>query len=423
MEVLHGKEAISYLDRIQSCLHPKEDNFGSIPLIYNLINLEKTFLRRLDAKGLTKLPLPIGDHGFPELSALKVDIGKAFGEVDNAIANRAYALDRVFQETINANAEGVEKRSYELEESFSKDFELMTEINNLTLEQKEFLTEGWDTSSDSRFPLFTDTKYPGLMFSRKDKSPFINRRGTRKKFKGQNFRPGFKFIDFNNSEHDLPSAILMVAFNSSRQALGFRFLTSDRPLVNQNNILQQKVQIEGSDYSAQLEYHELDLNEIKISREDFLLGENLARCIHKLEFELLDLYPNILAGMYETDITGKSSPVLYSYFHSLLKINDLVDKMTDFSQKTLSAIAIDPEFAGKTVLDIKQQIQEVYESVQDNDLRKSLQLSVAKQLNPVRKNIDELRSGLPSIKQDIIKNVLTVPQPRGKSFWKNLLRK
>lgn len=374
MEILRDEEAINYLSRAEACLHPEIDNFGSIPLLARLISLEKVFLTRLVAKGQKGMPLLTGDYGLPELSAWRVDISKAFEEVGVIRANRAQALAPVLQEINNAFAEGVDEKFAELERALVSDTDLLKALEVFSPDEEEFLTQKWDSSPS--FPFYTDKFAPGLLLSKSDRTPFSERRGTRKRFDGIIFRPGFKYIDALPDDQRAP-LFMMVAFSTERKTLGFRLITGEKPLLARSGLMSAKAVADDPTrrYQSDTTVEYYDLSHSKTPQDTSLVA--------KFEDTLQNLRPAFFRALHQTDYTGKSSFVEV-YFGALFELNELANLASQFSKEVLELKPMSAEEARQTKITMATKLRDIYNSVADNELRRRLQLTMAEELNQTR---------------------------------------
>lgn len=434
METLKDKSAIDYLSRARMCLHPEEDTFGNISLLANMIDLERAFLSRLVAKGHIGLPLPIAPYGLPELSAWRTDIVKAFDEVEVISVNRANALDPFLQQLADASVAGVDKKFDDLQETLKADYILLKALEDFSFDQVEFLTKPWESS----YPFHTDKYFPGLLLCRSERSPFIERRGIRRRFNGRSFMPGFKYVDSNEYEEYDPNSnqrvpfFMMVPISAERETLGFRFLTPAAPLISRSRFVNEKrsfaLRENDRPLEASVEYYDLAvaedpkiINKVltekkQLESQNMLRGRASARgqrqmtseepvlemdphwegssdkaTVSRLEDGLQGLHPAIFRAMHETEYVGKSDSVLDAYFDSLSKLNTLADRANQFSQDVLEAKPISADESLQIKAEIANDMQSIYNSVLDNELRRTLQLAMAEALGDSRRNTEVAR--------------------------------
>lgn len=378
MEILRDQAAIDYLDRAESCLTPEVDNFGSIPLLVKMISLERVFLGRLVAKGQKAFPLPMADYGLPELPAWRTDIVKAFEEVEIIRTNRAQALAPVLQELVNASAAGVDKKFDELQKTLESDSNLLRALEEFSQDEADFLTQRWNTSLS--FPFYTAKYAPGLLLSRSDRTPFSEQRGKRKMFNGQSFRPGFKYVD-TDLERVREPFFMMVAFSPKPESLGFRIITQGEPLLARSKLIKtneyatDQPNTRGMD--AIIEYYDLSLD--KTPQKE---GKAL-----KLEKGLQGFRPAIFRALYQTDYTGKHSS-LEAYFESLLKLNALAEDVSQFSEQVLGLKPMAADETKQRELKIASELYNIYNAVDDDDLRRVLQIAMAEEMHLTRRETE-----------------------------------
>lgn len=77
---LHEQEALDYLKRARSTIHPL-DQFGNLPILSKMLELEETFIRRMMESGNRPLAtITIDETGFPELPSWRVDMAHMLQE-------------------------------------------------------------------------------------------------------------------------------------------------------------------------------------------------------------------------------------------------------------------------------------------------------------------------------------------------------
>lgn len=381
MEVLSDQAAIEYLTRARSCLRPEVDTFGSIPLLYAMISLEEAFLARLAAKGHKGLPLPLDSHGLPELSAWRIDIIKAFEEASVIRENRAQALDPFLQEVVDASLSGVDKKFEELQVALESDHVLLDALGKFSSDRVDFLIQPW-ISSKTTFSLFTDRRFPGLLLSKSDRSPFSERLGTRRRFNGLDFRLGLKYVDAEDPNGTRTPFFVAVVFTPAMEVLGFKLITPRFPLLWRSQLIEKEVRVADEGFTN-LEYYDLALPKTteKKSDEDTSLDETT---IVRIEEGFRKLHPSILRAFYQTDYTGKPTAVVDHYFASLLALNGLVDKIIEFSEEVLDSRPISLEESTGIKKEVAESLQTIYNSVADNSLKRTLQLAMAEEMKNTR---------------------------------------
>lgn len=388
MEVLRDRAAVEYLARARSCLRPEVDTFGGIPLLFAMVSLEEAFLTRLVAKGHQGLPLPLDSHGLPELSAWRIDVIKAFEESSVIRANRAQALDPLLQQVVDASLPGVERRFEELQVALESDRVLLEALGKFSPDRVEFLTQPW-ISSKTTFPFYTDQRFPGVLLSRSDRSPFSERLGTRRRFNGLSFKLGLKYVDMGEPEGTRTPFFMAVVFSPAMEVLGFRLITPRSPLLERSQLVEKRVMVSDQGF-INIKYYDVAIPQTpqKKADEDGSLDETT---IARVEGGFSKLHPAIIRAFYQTDYTGKPAEVVDNFFASLVALNALIDRILEFSEEVLDSRPISIEESTGLRKEVAESLQAIYNSVADDTLRRTLQLAMAEEMKSIRAKTEEAK--------------------------------
>ncbi len=155
MTNLKEQEAVDYLNRARSCLHPEEDTFSNLPLIAAMLDIQIAFLQHTQNLGLNELStVSIDATGFPQLDFWQGNIKNALNAFEGIRAVRGKFLGNFLQQVINGSASGISSEGKELVKNLGKDSILTRVLQRLTDHQISLLTNP---------PVYLCKKIPGLL--------------------------------------------------------------------------------------------------------------------------------------------------------------------------------------------------------------------------------------------------------------------
>lgn len=376
---LKEQEAIDYLGRIKSTI-PPEYQFSNLPLLSKLIELETLFLQRNLDRGNAQLAvITIDATGFPELPSWKVDLRSLSQEFESIKSNRAQGLLPFLAQLKN----GSPSHALEAGSRFTKQLE----TDRPLVQAFEDIGLGWIQTylKDNNLPFHKKETLPGLLF-------------------GRLFGSG----DHNNTGQILERQDGKTIYHIGEQ-IAFKFIDGNT-LTNQSERRPTFIYVETSTdnrilYLGALPPKDGLIRRLKGKGAAFITGElesiNLNSSyqilkVNNRELSFTEAEQPILRALVNFSSNGLSDQEINQFIQSLYSLNRLVKFSRQFVNQALNGNDIAPLSSENSIARISKGVGSIFNSIKNDELRRSAQLAWAECLEPTVKQAQEI-SGLPQI--------------------------
>lgn len=139
---LYQRDAVEYLMRARSTLHPKTDVFGNIPILASMLDVEIALLNLRLRQGRSELVYITPDvHGFPKLSDWATNLAETFTEVEQVKIRRARAIQPVVSQFGQISPSGVVAESGDIKSLLEQEHEFVATMHRLPLGSKGIFSD------------------------------------------------------------------------------------------------------------------------------------------------------------------------------------------------------------------------------------------------------------------------------------------
>lgn len=377
---LEKQQAIDYLERARSTIHP-EDRFANLPLLSKMLEIEGIFLQRLINRGTPELAvITLDSTGFPELDSWKVDLAKVMGEYEQIKAKRAKSLLPLLQQLGNASPDNVLKAGQEIMTLLKDDRPLVQSLGTVRTEKDVLYRDALRSVGNGSLPFHLRSSFPGLLFTNFEKDIIINDKPF-----------------FDSQTHHQPG---FISLSSGDGEFGFKYLDSHTltflALIHQDETAYVRILKPNSSLISRSRIGSPRLEDDR--RMVSTLHLNNPTQLFTYETQLKVTNEKILESLLTANLTGLPQDRVDEYLSALIEINKLIGKIGIFSDNALSGNDISPEEGEKNIQGFAKAIDKIFASINDDYLRRQVQLAIAKALQPVSEQAKSV-SNLP-VKKD-----------------------
>ncbi len=411
MVTLKEKEAVDYLQRARSCLHPEKDNFTNLPLLAKMLDIETTFISRAHSKDSKLALVSIDATGFPELPSWVVDIKKLLKEYDHIKTNRARSMSYFLQQVVDISTEGIRGEGGKLVRSLAGDTQVIKSLSKLTYEEREMFKD-FDDPNEENSRFYTKKDNPGILFFFFSYVHDIWRPYRNDQYEDHVPNPiGLKFIDSKNS-HRMPF-IVFSSFNSDQDPTGLRILTPKSALRHRSEILGYR-EGEGVKFGPVRLPIEPIVDVMKVKTESrFSIFSNSDKPTYQYaETKLQELHPALLRTYLNLDLMSIPSANVDTLILVLPRIDEALKEAISFSERFLDVEVIPQHEAEAFKENLASKFSIIWQKLSDDRLKGPLQLAVAEALKPLRDRAEEIVKPPRRVAIQAPRKLLGLPLPR-----------
>lgn len=404
MVILEREKAIEYLKKVRSCFH-HEDHFSNLRLVSKMLDVEIALFAKLMLEGGAdkRLNLAVDSTGFPELESWKKDVAFAMQEYELIRAKRAKVLlpflDQLKNASIDLNLQVIQN----ICKTHESDYQFASCIGDMEDGGRRQLAKH---GGGGLSPLFTRQEYPGLLLVTNTISAFqgfCSVNGYTRTGDSENgfcevpSVAGLKFID-GNIDGTCPPFTIYVPIKEvdgkEIQGPWYRLLlpcssvagrTAYAPYLNKTHFLT-------------LIYPEGSVGNF---------SERSLSLTHK----------TALKALLSADLSGVSDDDRSAFLDAVIKLGAFLEELERFCNESLSGKAINPEESVQGLTSLWEQRHALLSTVQNDELKLSLQIGVAEGSASIQKLAVDAALGRPQLNPGI-------PQTKRlslKSFWGSAL--
>lgn len=338
---LREAEAVDYVNRAYSTLHPEDDCFN-LSLLCTLLRIESVHLEKLACEQSVLSVVTIDATGFPEFGSWMQDVQRVLTDFDNIKTERAKVLLPVMQQVINASPAGILRETEAASKTFARDFVIASAIHELSESQRNFLRH----SESPEFSLYPSRDYPSCLVLSLGKTPFQSPReslicGDRKSiYEGY---LALKYIDV------LPSSASV-----------------GEPTLLRARIMDKKIS------SLEASTPNQRFFDSKTGNPFPLPSASIARKL-----------------ILTADFSTLNNKQIGSFFQIMQTIDQTVKDLSGFYKGLLTGRAISPAQLQTETAKLVDPIKNIFESIPDDQLRRMTQLALAEEMGEVIQDVQQ----------------------------------
>ncbi|MBI2595192.1 hypothetical protein HYW46_00460 [Candidatus Daviesbacteria bacterium] len=338
---IEGLEAVEYLEKARGTIH-KEDTVFNLPYLSKMLELEALFLQRTMQSGLPEIAgIAIDATGFPEINGWRADLSKIMEQFNNLRGKRELELRPFRQQLLNASPDGIISAGANLAVKLTEDIPLIQAFSGTDDTFKKAVS----SEKEPGLPFSKKTSFPGLLFTATPSDPHRLNQGLLKYSKSLEY--AFKLVPVFREETVLFCAgIYSGRVNFLNRLDKNQGLASPLSKPEQPNTPQYL-----PDYSTAFEKNVLGYEQ---SIQHALLNFDAARF---------------------------SSSQVDQYLDALAQLNKLIAKSKKFMDAALNCDYQTKEEINSSILEIAGKTNDIYSSLDNDELRSSLQLAMGGSLD------------------------------------------
>ncbi|MBI2595443.1 hypothetical protein HYW46_01765 [Candidatus Daviesbacteria bacterium] len=370
MAKLKEQEAIEYLDRASSCIHP-EDPINQLQLIKAMLDIESAYIGSLVGTDLEDMArISLDATGFPELKSWLVDINEAFRQYDKFRVRLAGQMAPLVSSVLDLDKTAISKQSREVA-AFLPGFSSLAKVfPPLTYDQRQVLKNEKAIAN----VLYMRKALPGLLLGRETGNCFQHIYGTWKVLRNVSEIAGFKYLDSKS----MPM-ILRIPINAYIHYEYMQVSTPANSIVSKAKTECEDGCDRGSGCQSPLIY---------VTKYKDVLGDD-EKILVDLETSFHALHPGFKKAFISTDLTGLSDQERLAFKDAIWQLDGAAKRITTIYQDVLNGVPVSPEkfieenrlFAEKT---------DILDSVPGEYLRRALQTGNGEPLSEVGSLIQSL---------------------------------
>ncbi len=390
MTILKEREAVDYLQRARSCLHPEKDSFFKIPLLASMIDIEIAYIERAIKAGPEELSMvSIDSTGFPELPSFITDMTKAFAIGDLLQGDRIKALKPWLNQFQNFSLEGIISASEKPSSVMDQDYQLMQVLEQITPETRSLIL-------DRKPPFYLNDNFPGVIFT---------------EFLYHEQSAGFKYIDsrknptiFFMQMSDLGTAAILgltpEVYVSCYEGEKYNVYTCrihnkvwrDCPCSSHDNALPHAAY----SFSRSLEFKE------------GYVPENSKNAVMKLIEKIDRMHPLVRKFYLGLDTSCFSGNEIDFIFDNVYKFSDLVNTYIESANLIIKGKVVSGEQFQNSSFSLAKGFNDVLEVLPNLELQSGMRLTIAAVTQEIK---DKMRAKELELALTSVKTNLAIPQP------------
>lgn len=413
MAVLREQEAVDYLERTKSVIHPKTHPFSQLPLLYKMLDVEAAYLQKVSTEEAIRnlAEISIEPSGFPELVPWLVDLNQAFLNIDQVRAFRAQAMIPLIQQFANASPEGITQASGYIASAFDQDRALAKALEGFTPEQRALLTiENTRKFKLNRdFPFMNRENIPGMLIVydskvekelEKDKEGKITRdpsRLTAGAFYNIPLYAGLKFIDADppkgemTGEKSNPARTPILIYAALADLPDEPLHPSSLQILTPHTTLMPP-----SNRNPEFNWAITRNNGSYIDIQQTSRQENRSNANNEswpsADYETLKTFTNITNGsrpstigaLLSIDISGLTYTQADVLLGTLPEFNSLIADIVHFSESIINGYDISTERFIEKNTGFANRLSVIFNAIDDEAVKRTLQLALASETKPIQ---------------------------------------
>lgn len=386
---LRGKEAIEYLQRARSTLHPKVDQFAEIPLLASMLDVQIAFFENKILQGRENLVIfTRARHGFPELESWVLDINSLFGEFDAVKQKRAEAFLPLLQQISDISERGITEQNEKLATVLREDLELINMQNNIP----EYLKKRLRRLNPNAVSIdglkgvpFALDNCPGLLRIRPLEEDMIFESRIGRVDVG--VVVSFKYLDSKDQSLRLPTTLYF--YNEYHYEDYYANKLSCRALVPESPLLDRTViEYEDSEKIFWRRFQNTRQTPISVSNRGQL--DNTLKLTEMPNEQQEKMNVALLRAYRSLDPRPLSDASINAFLASLPRLNRLISQMAAPLEDILKGNPLKATDCVASINELSGQMISLFNSLEDDDGKLALQLAVAEAIKPLIGQTKEL---------------------------------
>ncbi len=408
MTILKEREAVDYLQRARSCLHPNKDQFSHLGMLGRMLDIQTAYIERTMLTGPEQLKqILIDATGFPEIESWREDIKSAFKMTVEFKTIRIQRLDSWLEQFRVSSSEGVVQEGEKLASQIAQEANFMRAFQGLSEAQEKFIL-GKSSVKETPYPFERNPQFPGLLTAYDYISPFESEFTAYAPKKA-----GLKYVDSKNDRRR--PFILHLSLDEKNGNNGVPiFLNSENTFTKEAFYY---VHPKCRDAETYIEHDCGCTSDKPVLTTRVMCRENNVNLndiyIKPKELGRFNLHPAILKTLTSQDIAGFDSEKADAFTAGLFKFNLLIQELSGAVDSYIAGNEIDPVRFKESSLAFARKIDLAYESLGDDHLRVIFEMTLAEATLNIKSGMNEAVKRLIEAGQ----SKLALPSPKKRFSW------
>ncbi len=392
MKKLEGEEAISYLTRLQKTMetevNPKKgryhETWAQAGLLYNLVSLERTFLKISSEKRPTTKDTPtimIEATGFPNVSMMLAHVKYLLGGLEIDERGKAVAMELWLNSIMSLDTAGMARSAEIIGRQVVSQEDVAKALGSLDMTKIRYLEQICRRPSDLLdIPLFVMPDHPGLLAASHETNPFDQRWERGKNSKQGDERIDLrKYIDANwNPDLSFGTAERPISLDSKgelpehpRWPAIIRTQIDNRhsPIQHFGSVVTPEVEVYfkkvGDDSSTSHDYFQSDLTarRLTINKDGYR---------NYLVPTLLDLY---FVGFDDAKVS-QTVEMFQELYGSLSQVREAYDTLALSAQPSKESL--------EKMTSVNQRVERVVLTIDDPQIKAAVQVGIVEAIESIK---------------------------------------